>query len=84
MKNLILLISLLSISTISYSQVQIAPCENPEGYVYYPNIYPVPRDKSGWIKDKITGGKSILIKNKNDKFDILFIDSVSKTPKILS
>lgn len=75
----ILFIILLVTSSSSYSQTQIAACENPKGYVYYPYISPVPKDKSGWIEDKITGGKSVLIKNPSG-LDLLFIDSVKKTP----
>lgn len=66
-------------SLSSYSQTQIAACENPKGFVYYPYISPVPKDKSGWIEDKITGGKSILVKNPSG-LDLVFIDSVKKIP----
>jgi len=80
MKN-VLLISLLSFLSITcYSQSQIAACQNPKGYIYYPYISPVPKNKSGWIEDSITGGKSILSKNSNGQLDIIFIDSVRNTP----
>jgi hypothetical protein len=75
----ILFFTLLVTSFYSYSQTQIAACENPKGYVFYPHISPVPKDKSGWIEDKITGGKSILVKNSSG-LDLVFIDSVKKTP----
>jgi hypothetical protein len=76
----ILLTSFLSLVSIScFSQTQIAACENPKGFVYYPYISPVPKDKSGWIEDKITGGKSILVKNPSG-LDLIFIDSVKKIP----
>ena len=67
-------------STYSFSQTQIAGCENLKGYVYYPYVYPVPKNKSGWVQDSITGGKSILVKRQNGQLDILFTDSNSKTP----
>ena len=76
-KILFFFLSILSLH--SYSQTQIAACENPKGFVYYPYISPVPKDKSGWIEDKITGGKSILVKNPSG-LDLVFIDSVKKTP----
>jgi hypothetical protein len=79
MKKIILMSLLTFFSITCYSQTQIAACENPKGYVYYPYISPVPKDKSGWIEDKITGGKSILVKNPTG-LDLLFIDSVKKTP----
>jgi hypothetical protein len=76
-KILFFFLSILSLSC--YSQTQIAACENPSGYIYYPYISPVPKDKSGWIEDKITGGKSILVKNQSG-LDLIYIDSVKKTP----
>jgi len=78
MKKILFII--LSVSSFyTYSQTQITACENPKGFVYYPYISPVPKDKSGWIEDKITGGKSILVKNPNG-LDLVFVDSVKKTP----
>ena len=62
------------------AQSQIAACENLKGYIYYPYISPVTKDKSGWIKDSITGGRSILIKNTSGQLDIIFIDSIRNTP----
>ncbi len=77
-KIIFLFLSLFSITT--YSQSQIAGCENLKGYVYYPYVYPVPKNKSGWVQDSITGGKSVLVKRQNGQLDILFTDSNSKTP----
>ena len=79
MKKIILLfLSFFSITT--YSQSQIAGCENLKGYVYYPYVYPIPKNKSGWVQDSMTGGKSVLVRNTNGQLDILFTDSVTKTP----
>jgi hypothetical protein len=77
-KVIFLFLSLFSIS--AHSQSQIAGCENLKGYVYYPYVYPVPKNKSGWVQDSITGGKSVLVKRQNGQLDILFTDSNSKTP----
>jgi hypothetical protein len=79
MKKIFLTLLLIVSSFSCYSQTQIAACENPKGYVYYPYISPVPKNKSGWIEDAITGGKSILVKNQSG-LDLIFIDSVKKTP----
>ena len=78
MKKLLALILLVTTHS-SYSQTQIAACENPLGFAYYPYISPVPKNKSGWIEDKISGGKSILVNNQSG-LDLVFIDSVRKTP----
>ncbi len=80
MKNISLFFSLILFSTYTFSQSQIAGCENLKGYVYYPYVYPVPKNKSGWVQDSITGGKSVLVKRQNGQLDILFTDSNSKTP----
>ena len=75
-----ILVSILLVTSLpSYSQTQIAACENPIGFAYYPYLSPVPKNKSGWIEDKISGGKSILVKNPSG-LDLVFIDSVKKTP----
>lgn len=65
---------------ISYAQSQIAACQNPRGYIYYPVFFPVTKDKSGWIEDKISGGKSILTLNAKGEYDIIFIDAVRNQP----
>ena len=79
MKKLILPILLIFTSFPSYSQTQIAGCENPKGYVYYPYISPIPKNKTGWMEDGITG-KSILIKNTSGQLDILFTDITGRQP----
>ena len=57
MKKLFLLILLSLVSISSFSQTQIAGCENLKGYIFYPHISPIPKNKSGWTQDAITGGK---------------------------
>jgi len=76
----ILFFILLVTSFSSYSQTQIAGCENLKGYVYYPYVYPIPKNKSGWIQDSMTGGKSVLLRKPNGQLDILFTDSNTKIP----
>jgi hypothetical protein len=80
MKKILVTLFLTSLSVTSYSQTQIAACQNPKGYMYYPFISPVPKNKAGWIEDAITGGKSILTKSSNGQLDVMFIDSASKKP----
>jgi len=80
MKNYIIFFIFTLSSTYSFSQTQIAACENPKGYIFYPYISPIPKNKSGWTQDAITGGKSILVKRTDGKYDLLFTDSMSKKP----
>jgi hypothetical protein len=80
MKKLLLVIFLSLNTTYIFSQTQIAACENPKGYIFYPHIHPVPKNKSGWTQDAITGGKSIFVRNTDGKYDLLFTDSMSKKP----
>jgi hypothetical protein len=72
-------VALISSASV-YAQTQIAACQNPKGYMFYPFISPIQKSKSGWTDDAITGGKSILTKNANGQLDIVFIDSIKKTP----
>ena len=80
MKKLFLLILLSLVSISSFSQTQIAGCENLKGYIFYPHISPIPKNKSGWTQDAITGGKSILVRRTDGKYDLLFTDSMTKKP----
>ena len=80
MKKIISILVLSIFSSYSYSQTQIAGCENLKGYVYYPYVYPVPKNKSGWVQDSMTGGKSVLARRNNGQLDILFTDSITKIP----
>ena len=60
-------------ASLSHSQ-SITSCQNPEGYAYYHYSGRVPKDKSGFAKDKITGGMVTLQKLGDNQFDILFVD----------
>jgi len=53
----------------------IAKCGQLEGYANYQNRPPVPRSKSGFQKDEITGGLTTLQKLSNGEYDILIVDA---------
>ena len=73
MKNLLLIVITL-LTNITYANTQIASCSSPQGYSYYAAYGLVPKDKAGWQKDGITGGKTTLSVI-NGKYDILYTDS---------
>lgn len=75
--NKLLLLSGLIFATSAFANTQIASCQNPEGYAYFPFISPIAKDKSGWTKDKTSSGKTTLVKIGND-YDILFTDTTSR------
>lgn len=58
----------------AYASTQIASCSSPQGYSYYAAYGLVPKDKAGWQKDGITGGKTTLSVI-NGNYDILYTDS---------
>jgi hypothetical protein len=68
---------------INVNAQEIATCKNLEGYSYYHFSGVVPKNKSGWNDDKITGGVTTLTKNANGEYDILILDA-SKTIKSLT
>jgi len=76
MKKLLLIAGLFFV-TSAFADAQIASCQNPEGYAYFPYISPVAKDKSGWTKDKTSAGKTSLVKVGND-YDILYTDSTPR------
>ena len=73
MKSLILIVITL-LTNSAYANTQIASCSSPQGYSYYAAYGLVPKDKAGWQKDGITGGKTTLSVI-NGKYDILYTDS---------
>jgi hypothetical protein len=73
MKNLLLMVIVMFASNV-YANTQIASCSSPQGYSYYAAYGLVPKDKAGWQKDGITGGKTTLSVI-NGNYDILYTDS---------
>ena len=52
----------------------VAICSDPAGYGYYHHTPQVPKNESGFVKDKITGGLFTLQRLEGGKFDILYAD----------
>jgi hypothetical protein len=61
------------ITSIAFAQ-DIASCSNQKGKSYYPELGIVPKDKSGWTDDGVSGGITIVKKIAKDKYDIVFYD----------
>ena len=60
----------------SVTQAQsITSCKNPEGYAFYHHSGQVPKERSGFVKDKITGGMVTLQRVGEKQYDILFVDA---------
>ena len=62
----------------AFSQV-VATCSNPKGYAHYHYRPPVPKKKSGFQKDAITGGVTTLQRLENGEYDILIVDARKQT-----
>lgn len=73
MKNLLLIVIVLFTSN-TYANTQLASCSAPQGYSYYAAYGLVTKDKAGWQKDAMSGGKTTLSIN-NGNYDILYTDS---------
>lgn len=73
MKNLLLIV-IAMLTGNTYANSQIASCSAPQGYSYYAAYGLLTKDKAGWQKDSISGGKTTLSVN-NGNYDILFTDS---------
>jgi hypothetical protein len=65
---------------IKVNAQEIATCKEPEGYSYFHHSSIVPKDKSGWSSNNISGGITTLTKNQNGQYDILILDA-TKTIK---
>lgn len=76
LKKIVFLASI-AITHLAHAQA-ITTCQNPEGYSYHHFYGPVPKVKSGFTKDKITGGMVTLQKVGDGKYDILFVDATKQ------
>lgn len=70
----ILFMAITLFTSIANANNQIATCSSPQGYAYYAAYGLVTKDKAGWQKDGISGGKTTLTVN-NGNYDILFTDA---------
>lgn len=52
----------------------IARCGESSGYAFYAERKIVPREKAGWQKDGITGGKVVLARLPNGSLDLIYDD----------
>jgi len=73
LKKIIFVFIFLS-SSVTQAQ-SITSCKNPEGYAFYHHSGQVPKERSGFVKDKITGGMVTLQKVGEKQYDILFVDA---------
>ena len=78
MKIFSVLLLCLFLSDHTFAQSQIASCHDPKGYAFFPFIDPVPKSKSGWTDDAITGGVATLTKIGKGDYDLLFVDSTKR------
>lgn len=65
---------LLGFSIKSSLAVELADCSEPKGYGYVSNFGAVPKDRAGWIEDKMSGGAFKVVTN-NEALDLIYIDS---------
>jgi len=72
-KSFWIFICITNFCVLGFSQT-IADCSNPDGYVYFHYSGVVPEKKSGFQKDKISGGITSIVKLPNGKYDILIVD----------
>lgn len=78
MKLIIASILLSVVSFATHAQTKIATCSDPKGYAFYPFVDPVPKGKSGWTDDAITGGMATLTKIGANDYDLLFTDTTKR------
>ena len=67
-------ITLMGLSCAGISAQPIATCSEAEGYAYFHHSLLVPKEKSGFEKDKIGGGLFTLQLLENGEYDVLFVD----------
>lgn len=75
--RILLLLSLVFVGSLAHA-IEIASCYSPKGTAYYPEIGLMSKKNSGWTEDKISDGIFKLSMNKENEFDILFVDATKK------
>jgi len=65
-------------STADASQV-VAECANPQGHAYYLETGIVQTGKGGWQEDKISKGRTLLIREEGGAYDIIYKDATNQT-----
>ena len=67
-------IVLLALFAASIHAQEITTCRNPSGKSFFHYSGIVGKAQSGWTDDKITGGVVTLVKGRDNKFDMLYLD----------
>lgn len=76
MARAMLLVGILGALATPLADAQVvATCSDPEGHAYYHHTGVVPKQKSGFSTDRITGGLTTLQRLENGEFDVLIVDS---------
>ncbi len=73
-----LLVGFLMVISFNVYAIDIAQCSSPSGKSYFPELGIVPKNKSGWGDDAITGGIVKLTKTGKDEFEITFVDATKR------
>jgi hypothetical protein len=78
MRRIITAVCVLLVGTGYASAAIVTSCGAPEGYTYFDRGDLVPKAEAGWTKDKISAGRYILMREKED-FDIVYMDAAKRT-----
>ena len=75
MKYIFPIVFMLFISSNLFAETLSVSCEASKGYSYYFEGGAVPKSKSGFTEDEISGGKITLTLKDKDKGDVLSMDA---------
>jgi hypothetical protein len=73
------LLALLFVWSNPVQAAVVTECKSPSGYAYYVEGGLVDKKSSGWTEDKISGGRTILVRESSGTYDIIFSDSMERT-----
>ena len=72
-----IIILVATLITSSVNAEELASCSNPEGFGYVSNFGAVPKDRSGWIPEKISSGRFKLVSD-SEKLDLIYVDATGQ------
>jgi hypothetical protein len=73
--SILIMVGLLFSGSASAQTTNIAICGSSEGHGYYHHAGLVKKKDAGWVKEKISNGKTVLKHLGKNEFDILVVDA---------
>ena len=79
MKNILISFALLVFGSSDALADVVTKCDAPQGHAYYFAGSFVPKQKAGWVADRISSGSYLVTRDADGKYDIVYTDATNRT-----